>query len=252
MIRIAVTDDNEESSRTLCEMVSGYEMAHDSIAVSIASFSNGSLLINAIYEYGSFDLYFIEVQLKGEDGLELAKRIRQMDSGARIVFVSDTAEHALASYRVHAYDYILRPYDYELIWEDIDRMIIEIRDAREKMILIRNTDRGEELIPFHEILYAERSLRGMTVHLAVGRIVESVTLRSSFRNAVSELMKDSRFYLAGASMILNLEHIRGLRQECVLLRNGMSVIVPKRCFSDLRRAWIRHWQALELTEDSKK
>ncbi|MBR2769965.1 MAG: LytTR family transcriptional regulator, partial [Solobacterium sp.] len=137
------------------------------------------------------------------------------------------------------------------VWENIDRMLIEIRQVREKMILIRNTDRGEELIPFHEILYAERSLRGMTVHLTTGRTVESVTLRSSFRNAVAELMKDSRFYLAGASMILNLEHIRGLKQECVLLRDETSVIVPKRCFSDLRRAWITHWQALDLTEDNE-
>ena len=118
-------------------------------------------------------------------------------------------------------------------------------------LIYEATDRGEQLIPFHEILYAERSLRGMTVHLTNDRMVESVTLRSSFRNAVSELLKDDRFYLAGASILLNLDHVRGLKQECVLLADETSLIVPKRYFSDLRMTWIRHWGAMDPSENKQ-
>ena len=91
--------------------------------------------------------------------------------------------------------------------------------------MIRNHERGEELIPFDEIRYIERSLRGMVCHLTNGRDVESVTLRSSFRSAVSDLFADRRFYLAGASLLLNLDHIRGMRQEIVLLSGGTRVII---------------------------
>ena len=251
MIRIAVTDTNEERQSLLCKYIFGYDISHSSNSITAFPFSSGSSLINAIYEFGSFDLYFIEIDLEGEDGLKLGKRIREMDASARIVFVSESADYALESYSVRAYYYILRPYDYRKIWQVLDMVIPEIHRMRQKMILIRNTDRGEQLIPFHEILYAERSLRGMTVHLTNDRMVESVTLRSSFRNAVSELLKDDRFYLAGASILLNLDHVRGLKQECILLADETSLIVPKRYFSDLRMTWIRHWGAMDPLENKQ-
>ena len=250
MFRAAVADANEESGEKLCKIIFGYELLNPSISVNAVSFSNGSSLINAIYEYGSFDLYFIEAELGGEDGLKLGKRIREMDASARIVYLSDSLKYTLESYSVRAYYYVLRPYDYQIIFKILDMVIPEIQRSRQKMILIRNTDRGEELVPFYQIIYAERSLRGMTVHLTNGRTVESVTLRSSFRNAVSELMKDDRFYLAGASIILNLDHMKGLRQEVVIFSNETSLAVPKRSVSDLRTAWIAHWQAMDMTGSS--
>ena len=250
MFRAAVADANEETNEILCKTLYAYQMSAESIAVQAVPFFNGSSLINAIYENGSFDLYFIEAELGGEDGLKLGKRIREMDASARIVFLSDSLKYALESYDVRAYYYVLRPYDYRIIFKILDLAIPEISRYRQKMILIRNTDRGEELVPFHEIIYAERSLRGMTVHLTSGRSMESVTLRSSFRNAVSELLKDRRFYLAGASIILNLDHMKGLRQEVVIFSNETSVVVPKRSVSALRSAWISHWQAMDMTGSS--
>ncbi len=252
MIRIAVVDDREQSMKTLLEYITGYQAYHSNYAISCFTFSGGLPLINSIFEYGKYDFYFIEIELSGEDGIRLGRRIREMDSHARIIFQADTASYALETYSVPAKDYFLRPYHAQKVWDILDRYIPEIRRQRGKMLMIRNHERGEELIPFDEIRYIERSLRGMVCHLTNGRNVDSVTLRSSFRNAISGLLDDRRFYLAGASILLNLDHIRGLRQEVVLLSDESTVIVPRRCITDLRQVWIRHWHQLTADTDDEK
>lgn len=55
------------------------------------------------------DVLLLDIHLPGLDGLELARRLRQLPRMPAVVFVTAHAEHALAAFDVEAVDYLTKP-----------------------------------------------------------------------------------------------------------------------------------------------
>lgn len=56
----------------------------------------------------SYDIYLFDVEMPGMSGLELAAKVRFLDTNARIVFLTSYEKYALQSIRTGAYYYILK------------------------------------------------------------------------------------------------------------------------------------------------
>ena len=77
MYQIAICDDEQ----AVCEMVSGVigEWNKD---IQISCFGSGEELLAA---YDSFDVIFLDIDMKGMDGIETGRQIRGRDRETRIV-----------------------------------------------------------------------------------------------------------------------------------------------------------------------
>jgi two-component system LytT family response regulator/two-component system response regulator LytT len=57
------------------------------------------------------DLVFLDVQMPGLNGFEVARRLVDAEGGAQIVFVTAFDQHAIEAFEVNAVDYLLKPVD---------------------------------------------------------------------------------------------------------------------------------------------
>src|SRR5262245_58127871 len=57
------------------------------------------------------DLVFLDVQMPGLTGFEVARRLMQRPQIAHIVFVTAFDQHAIEAFEVNAVDYLLKPVD---------------------------------------------------------------------------------------------------------------------------------------------
>src|SRR3954471_7367518 len=57
------------------------------------------------------DVVFLDVQMPGLTGFEVARRLLDRDSGAQIVFVTAFDQRAIEAFDVNAVDYLLKPVD---------------------------------------------------------------------------------------------------------------------------------------------
>ncbi len=57
------------------------------------------------------DLVFLDVQMPGLTGFEVARRLVDVEAGAQIVFVTAFDQHAIEAFEVNAVDYLLKPVD---------------------------------------------------------------------------------------------------------------------------------------------
>src|SRR3954447_740141 len=57
------------------------------------------------------DVVFLDVQMPGLTGFEVARRLLTADSAAQIVFVTAYDQHAIEAFEVNAVDYLLKPVD---------------------------------------------------------------------------------------------------------------------------------------------
>lgn len=55
------------------------------------------------------DVLLLDIHMPGLDGLQLARRLRQLPAMPLVIFVTAHAEHALAAFEVEAVDYLTKP-----------------------------------------------------------------------------------------------------------------------------------------------
>lgn len=71
------------------------------------------------------DLVFLDIQMPGENGLELAKRLRESGLRIKLVFVTSHKDYALSAFDVYAYDYIVKPISQERLRGTVLRALSE-------------------------------------------------------------------------------------------------------------------------------
>jgi two-component system LytT family response regulator len=75
------------------------------------------------------DVVFLDIAMPGLDGLDVARRLGA-SGGPLVVFVTAFDEHALAAFRVHAADYVLKPLDRERLRETVEHVRRAIAGGR--------------------------------------------------------------------------------------------------------------------------
>ena len=104
MIRTLIVDDEPLSRRRIRDLLEG-----EADFVLVGECGDGQEAIEALRER-SCDLVFLDVEMPGLDGLEVARRLAS-GSGPAVIFVTAYDCYALPAFEVHAVDYLLKPFD---------------------------------------------------------------------------------------------------------------------------------------------
>ena len=91
MVRIAVLDDNEQSRKELCDV-----LTRQPVEYQVESFASSKDLMAA----GSFDIAFVDVVMKQESGIDAAGEIAAEQPGCKIIFCTSFPEYAPDIYAV--------------------------------------------------------------------------------------------------------------------------------------------------------
>src|SRR3954452_1911398 len=72
------------------------------------------------------DVVFLDVQMPGLTGFEVARRLVDNGAGPQIIFVTAYDQHAIEAFEVNAVDYLLKPVDQT-------RLEVAVERARRRM-----------------------------------------------------------------------------------------------------------------------
>src|SRR5689334_2298133 len=67
------------------------------------------------------DVVFLDVQMPGLTGFEVARRMLDSDTGSQIIFVTAYDQHAIEAFEVNAVDYLLKPVDQARLEQAVQR-----------------------------------------------------------------------------------------------------------------------------------
>lgn len=245
-MRVAMVDDDAEFAKEIEAGVKAFCREAGEEA-EVRCFTDGESLLEELRqeepdqkELGSersaeerdWDAYLLDVEMPGLDGLELARRIREREEGANIVFLSDFEKYALPAYKVRACDYIMKErYEAELP-AVLNRIRAELRrqNREEECYLIQNADVMERL-RMEEIRYLTKEKKYVVFYGREGQLGrERTTLEK-----VYERLPRERFLYVNKGCIINMKHIVSLRKETLVLDNGVEHVISRIMAPEVRK-----------------
>ena len=112
------------------------------------------------------DVVFLDVQMPGLTGFEVARRLLETRASAEIIFVTAYDQHAIEAFEVNAVDYLLKPVEQARLEVAVDR-------ARRRMAVDHAFDRGGASVNTAQLekiieIVAERQSRRERLAIKVG------------------------------------------------------------------------------------
>ena len=85
----------------------------------------------------NFDLAFLDIEMPGLNGIQLAKKLKSINPKIKVIFVTAYNNYALEAYRVHVSGYITKPVNENKIKTDIDELDNVINLKSEKKLQVK-------------------------------------------------------------------------------------------------------------------
>lgn len=235
-MRIAICDDESICLEHVLTIAKQYAAERKEKNIAIYPFSQAEDLLEAAEKTGGFDIYILDIVMPFMNGIIIGTKLRDAGYDGKIIYLTSSEEYALDSFKVKAFNYMIKPCQSNEFFKTLDEAIASIETKKDKSIVIKAKDRNIKLT-FHSILYAELAKRAIVYHLADGRSIETVSLRTNFSDSIAELLADKRFTLCGVGMAVNMDHIAEISNETVVFDNTEQAFLGTKNCRKLRNAW---------------
>lgn len=145
--------DDEAEARAALEALTERILEPRGVEYRIYAFSGGEGLLRWQASHaGELDLIFLDIEMRGLNGMETARRLRAADERLMLVFVTGYADYVFDGYEVGALGYLLKPADPAKLAALLDRACRRLEGQRADTFLCKNAD-GLYCFPKNRILY---------------------------------------------------------------------------------------------------
>lgn len=238
MIKVMLVEDEEKIRHILKKMiekVEGFEVVAEAGAFATA--------LSLFYE-NKPDVVFIDVDLGGESGLEVARVMVNLDPKLRVVFATAHSEYMANAFEIYAFDYLVKPFD----MERLHRTLRRIKDSsmatssgtvnQERPSGVSEKDigkdnsrliiKGKEQIHFvdkNEIAFFERTEHATFVVTSKETYKSSASLSEFEEKLPGQFIRSHRSYIINSAMISSMEpygrwtyvvHFNGIKETALI------------------------------------
>lgn len=239
-MRVLICDDNRAFAVQLRSRVISYCTRFDYDCTCTVCCSAAEVLKQ---ELSSVQILFLDIDMPGLNGIDLARRIRRDLPELILIFVTSWIQYAPSGYEVSAFRYLLKEHldrDFEPCMNDT----LERLNLRCAAVSFTEKDGTERSIPVPHILYLEGTpYRHIYVH-TVGAAKPVLECMGKLADYVDSLSGQG-FLRIQRSFLVNMQHIRQMKNYVVFLSNGEMLQSSKKYFSDVRSEYTL-WKAEKL------
>jgi len=230
-VHIALCDDSREDAQHLRALMDKYAAEHRK-NLQVTAFSSAAALLEAMTA-GGFQCYFLDIMMPGMNGIDLAEEIRRADEDAEIVFLSSFNDFAHQSYRVHAYDYLLKPAQEQEIFDLLERLTVR-KGEMEDCITLQN-GRSVFRIPCDQLAWVEVNQKQLYFSLSGGHIRH---IPGKMADMEKLLLGRRDFIKIHRSYIVGLRHVAVLSPEGCEMTLGQTLPVSRLMYKQVRKAYM--------------
>ena len=215
-MRIAICDDSRTDANKI-----GFALMDVSPNLVIEYFENGYDLLSAAEEEPMIDLAFLDIYLKEENGMEIARKLRECSPRTELVFCTSSRDFAVDAFRIRAVDYLLKPYTELDIVRAFARAHVEEREGRGSQVLLKC---GNEFLVFSpENVVKIESERHYTRIVSRDGSVQRIHM--SFTEVAEKF--NEGFLNVKRGLSVRMDHIIRIKGDTIYISDGSHVTMSR-------------------------
>lgn len=233
-MKIAICDDNVlfggEVEALIEKTFKGTEVEYD-----CECFLSGDKLLEVLKsDPFAFQIYLLDIEMVGTNGLEVAKMIREYDLDSVIIFMTSHGELMPEAFKVFAFEYIIKPLDEEKTMGTLLAAIQHIQ--KRKKVFQYTIKKSTHTLFLNQIEFLESVGRKIVIHTIDNQSTEYYgTLKDA-----AEKVKSLSFVQTNKSFIINMDHIKSIESNLVVMRNGNSVPIGRKYHTSFHSSYRKY------------
>ena len=178
------------------------------------AFGGGQPLVCDHYESGdaflaafpskNYQVVFLDICMEGTNGIETARILRRTDPDLLLVFVTSSPEYVWDAFPVHPFDYLLKPYREEKLFQLADELRRVLFRAEPEYAMAQN----------HYVRIVSDDGECRTV--------------STFSQVEQLLRAQENFIVCNRGVILNMDKVLRLDSDCFEMLDGTCLPVRQK------------------------
>lgn len=233
-MRIAICDDEKQICELLKKKVTQF-FFDDMNNISIRMFESGEQLLK--FDIEKIDVLFLDVDMPGINGLDVAKEIRKENDDMIVVFITAYDEFVFESFKVAAFRYLVKPIEDKELTETLQSIRKKLRESEDEL---RFRFQNEMFcVKFSDIIYIE----GMRDKIWLYCKNDTFRWRGTIKS-INEILGGKGFFQVHRSYIINMNKIQRYDTQYIQLEGGYEVPISKYRLNEFREEYIKYWSQI--------
>ena len=231
-MNIAVTDDLPKEREKIIRILTDYA-ASNHMEISVSEYGSAEEFL-ADYRPLLYSAVFLDIYMDGLSGIEVAQKIRETDKDTIIIFLTTSEDHMPDAFRLHAYEYIVKPVRKEDLFPVMDDILKKTTPIKSPSFSFQGQD-GENSVFYDDLVFVGTDAHNYLVIL--DKENHEYLTRMTFAAASDLLLKDKRFLLIRRGIIVNMAYIKSFDDRLLNLTVGTPVPISPRNRKKLEQIW---------------
>lgn len=221
-MKIAICEDHFEDRKILRNFLEQYCLKQH-LELEILEYTSAENLLEHFSTLQNFpEIIFFDIYMSGMSGIEAAQKLFVSDFPGAFIFTTTSLDHVREGYRVHAADYLIKPYSYEDFQVAMDWCKRYLQKAMKSIQFV--SERFELSIYLSDIAYIESCMKNVVVHAKTRTLLTSKTI-SQFE---MDLADEPAFLRLSRGILVNFGNIEKWNKEFLFFKNGEQLALPVR------------------------
>jgi DNA-binding LytR/AlgR family response regulator len=232
-INLAICDDETFQRRYLTTLVKDWAAAA-CLSLRVDCFESAEQFV-----YGKiidYDILLLDIQMGGQNGVELAKDLRKEDERLVIIFITAMPDFIQNGYDVSALHYLMKPVDEGKLFDVLNKAVLLI--SKEDPTILLPSDGDTVRVKTADILYIESFAHDSEVVTPAGKIIVKIPISKLDERLSSTMVRCHRSYL------VNVSRIAKITKTDVVLDDGKAIPLSRRLYGDVNKTFIAYCKGL--------
>lgn len=229
--RVAICDDEQKQIEAVEAILLKWSRRTGNVC-QICAFPSGEAFLFAYEENKAYDILLLDVKMRDISGIDLARRIREEDGRAEIIFLTSYFEFAGEGYDVEALHYLLKPVAEDKLMEVLDRAAEKLTRQPPYVVIVCE---GSTIKLYEsQIMYVESFLHYIAIHTNEGEYIIKENI-SSFEEKLSNM-----FFRTHRSYLVSLKYVTRISRTSVMVEGGIELPLARGKYDEINRAYISY------------
>lgn len=216
-----ICDDEKSTCAELEKMLLQFAFER-CMKLDVDVFFDGNTLAQYLKREKTPNIFFLDIELPGMNGVELGKYIRDIlrNSTMFLVYISSRKEYAMELFQNQPFDFLVKPIKKERLYQVMEK-IFNIIGRNECDFNYKNQGSSYRII-YKDILYFHSD--GRKINIVMEHEIKSFYGKLS---EVEEVCPEGLFLRIHKSYLVNLYHVKEITYKWVKMVNGDVLDISK-------------------------